>query len=92
MTGLGAGLAYLGFECSQTEGLEHVLPAAQPGVLGLDSGQDGLALGLGQPLPSGTKLGLADLVALGLNLVAGLPLFKDRSLRIRLPLLGLFGC
>ena len=56
-----------GFRGGQAEGLEHVLPAAQAGVLGLDGGQDGLALGLGQPLPGGTELGLAGLVALGLT-------------------------
>ena len=60
-----------GFQRGQAEGLEHVLPAAQAGVLGLDGGLDRLALGLGQPLPGGAEPLLAGLVVLGLRLVAG---------------------
>ena len=41
-----------GLERGQAEGFEHVLPAAEAGVLGLDGGQDRLALGLGESLPA----------------------------------------
>jgi hypothetical protein len=76
------GFAHPGFECGQAEGLEHVLPSAQAGVLGLDGGLDGLALGLGQPLPGGAELGLAGLVVLGQDFFAGaaLRLLDDREL------------
>jgi hypothetical protein len=67
-----ARVAHPGLECGQAEGFEHVLPAAQAGVLGLDGGPDRLALGLGQPFPGGAERGLAGLVATVLVLGDGL--------------------
>ena len=57
------GRIHPGLQRREAEGFEHLLPAAQAGVLGLDGGEDRLALGLGQPLPGGAELGLAGLVA-----------------------------
>ena len=59
--------AEAGFQGGEAEGLEHLPPAADAGVLGLDGGEDLLALGLGQALPGGAELGLAGLVAGGLG-------------------------
>src|SRR5262245_7611116 len=58
-----AGPVDPGLQRRQVERLEHVLPAADAGVLGPDGGADGLALGLGQPLPGGAEPLLAGLVA-----------------------------
>ena len=48
----------------------------KPGFWDFDSSQDRLALSLGQSFPRCTKLGLPDLVSLGLNLVVELAVVR----------------
>ena len=54
-----------GFERGQAEGLEHVLPAAQAGILGLDGREDGLAFGAGSCSQAARSLALTGLVCAG---------------------------